>query len=418
MARPLKFLHAADFHLGASFIGAQLRDPELGLLLRKAVHQAYDAVITTALDESVDFVCFAGDLFNAAESDYQAQGHFIEGLRRLQENGIEAFLVAGNHDPLDGSDRLSLPENAHLFSTESVEEYLFEKEGAQSCAIYGRSYPQAEVQSNYAQGFKRGNCQNAIALLHTNVGTASVHENYARCSLDDLKNAGMDYWALGHIHLTQVLSESKPCVIYAGSPQALNINETGAHGCYVVEIDNGSVTYDWYETNLVEMKQIVVDISTALSLDDVRTIISHELRENLSSEASYLVRLVLQGVSHLGCALDDYTLSNLHDSLHALLVGPLPRVFLDTTILNETTDSVEEAMAQTNNTFLRAMLDVDPDTLMNEFDLSQAIFVKNNKPLVQIFPEIVDELSRPEELRKMLTEAQELLYRELMQKGN
>ena len=84
-----------------------------------------------------------------------------------------------------------------------------------------REFPQYEI-------FMDGD-RYAIGLLHTQIGGPSP---YAPCSLTDLKESGMDYWALGHVHAHQILSE-KPYIVYAGSPQGLDCTETGAHGCAI-----------------------------------------------------------------------------------------------------------------------------------------------------------------------------------------
>ncbi len=39
----------------------------------------------------------------------------------------------------------------------------------------------------------------------------------------------MDYWALGHIHKSQVLSE-EPLVVYSGNPQGLHRKEMALRG--------------------------------------------------------------------------------------------------------------------------------------------------------------------------------------------
>lgn len=424
MARPIKFLHAADLHLGASFIGAQLRNEKLGEQLRKSVYKAYQNVIQVALDENVDFVCFAGDLFNSAESDYRAQGFFIKGLQQLADADISAYIVAGNHDPLDGSDRLALPANTYCFGTDKVDMQLFKKEGVQSCAIYGRSYPYAQVDSNYTPGYQRSDsADNAIGILHTNVGTASAGERYARCELSDLTHTRLDYWALGHIHLTKVLNESNPCAIYAGSPQALNINETGKHGCYIVEIDKGTVSYEWRNTNLIEMKQVDVDISSAENLFDVREFITQRIIENCpaSMDASYLARITLTGTSYLGMQLDEEALTKMYESSNAHLNGPAPHVHLDSKIINASVSDVSEEMKSTTNEFLRSILDTPVQEFLDEFDVTNALKTKADKmpsQCPQEYEALVAEWSDKETLESLYEEAQELLFRLLTKGGN
>ena len=77
-----------------------------------------------------------------------------------------------------------------------------------------------------------------IGLLHANVGGNTDHALYAPCSLEDLAQSGIDYWALGHVHTRQVLRERTPTVVYPGNPQGRHPNETGARGVYLVEVDD------------------------------------------------------------------------------------------------------------------------------------------------------------------------------------
>ena len=68
--------------------------------------------------------------------------------------------------------------------------------------------------------------------MHGTVGSSADSENHnvtGPCGLTDLAEAAMDYWALGHIHKSQVLSE-EPLVVYAGNPQGLHRKEIGPKG--------------------------------------------------------------------------------------------------------------------------------------------------------------------------------------------
>ncbi len=105
--------------------------------------------------------------------------------------------------------------------------------------VHGFSYPVRDVEENVALRFagRKGEGVN-IALLHCNVGGRKGHENYAPCSLDDLRAAGMDYWALGHVHGSEVLCRD-PLVVYPGTIQGRNIRETGKKGVFYVTLSAG-----------------------------------------------------------------------------------------------------------------------------------------------------------------------------------
>ena len=57
---------------------------------------------------------------------------------------------------------------------------------------------------------------------------------------DELKNKGYQYWALGHVHQYEVLCDD-PWIVFPGNLQGLHINEPGAKGAVIVEIENGIV---------------------------------------------------------------------------------------------------------------------------------------------------------------------------------
>ena len=79
-----------------------------------------------------------------------------------------------------------------------------------------------------------------IGLLHSNVGGSPEHDNYAPCTIDQLRNKGYDYWALGHIH-TRNFIEDDPWVIYPGNIQGRHMRETGEKGCVLVSVKDSVI---------------------------------------------------------------------------------------------------------------------------------------------------------------------------------
>jgi DNA repair exonuclease SbcCD nuclease subunit len=103
----------------------------------------------------------------------------------------------------------------------------------------------------------------SIGLLHANVGNRPGHDNYAPCSVDDLRASGMDYWALGHIHQPgQVIKD--PPTFYCGIPQGRDPGELGARGCYLVDVDaSRRVTPRFVATDVVRWHPIELPIADA-----------------------------------------------------------------------------------------------------------------------------------------------------------
>jgi hypothetical protein len=112
-----------------------------------------------------------------------------------------------------------------------------------------------------------------VALLHTQVtGSAeqSRHSPYAPSVLDHLRAAGFDYWALGHIHLPQSLSNDPP-VHYSGSPQGRTPAEDGARGCLLVDLPaTGRARVTFQELAPVRWVRLDVDgLSECQNLEDI-----------------------------------------------------------------------------------------------------------------------------------------------------
>ena len=63
---------------------------------------------------------------------------------------------------------------------------------------------------------------------------------YAPCSVDELRAAGHDYWALGHVHEASIRS-TDPHIVFPGNTQGRHIRETGTKGAMVVRVVDGIV---------------------------------------------------------------------------------------------------------------------------------------------------------------------------------
>jgi DNA repair exonuclease SbcCD nuclease subunit len=266
----VRFVHAADLHLDAPFAGVDASDPRVRSALVASTLEAFERVVALSIDERVDFLLIAGDVYDHTKS-MAAQLRFQQQALRLADAGIDVYVAQGNHDPADGwSAGLTLPPSVHYFSTREVEAIPVLRDGEVLCTLYGRGYEHAAETRNLAKGFKRGNDDAvAIGVLHTNVGGRAGVENYAPASMEDLRAAGMDYWALGHIHKPEVLSES-PAIVYAGCPQGRSPKEDGVRGCYLVGLEGGHAETRFIPTCSIVWERLEVDVSSAAGVEAVR----------------------------------------------------------------------------------------------------------------------------------------------------
>lgn len=265
----LRFVHAADLHLDSPLTGFSATAPEhVVTTIREATFEPYDAIIQLCIDEAAEALLVAGDIYDTTDKSLRAQLRFMQGLRRLSQEGIRSFICHGNHDPLDGWEAgFTPPPGCHRFR-DSVEAVPLSLDDPQRAVVYGYSYPTQRVSENIARRFTRSDDASfAIGLLHCNAGSNTAHAPYAPCSLDDLAATGIDYWALGHVHTRQTLRNQSPAIVYPGNPQGRHTNETGERGVYLVEVDaTGGVSLAFHAVDRVRWVTLPIDIS---DVDDI-----------------------------------------------------------------------------------------------------------------------------------------------------
>lgn len=297
---PLRFVHAADLHLDSPFVGIQAVAPgNVAAALQDATFRTYENIIDLCIDEQVDALLVAGDVYDSADRSLRAQLKFVEGLKRLDEAGIRSFVCHGNHDPLDGWEaRLDYPSSCTRFGTETDVVPVFEDD-PERAVVHGISYPKQDVYENLALRLGTADSNTfSIGLVHANVGSDASHENYAPCSHEDLERSGMDYWALGHVHARQVLSERSPTVVYPGNPQGRHPNEPGARGVYLVEVDDdGDVHLDFRPVDTVRWERTRLDISDMETEQDLIDAL-HQSMDDATAKSngqSVVLRIALAG---------------------------------------------------------------------------------------------------------------------------
>jgi DNA repair exonuclease SbcCD nuclease subunit len=95
----MRFLHAADIHLGYAQYGEKERYNDFG--------RAYLRMMRAAIAERVDFVLLAGDLFNQRDVDPQTLLLATRGLTEVRDAGIPVLVVEGNHERPHWHDQVS-----------------------------------------------------------------------------------------------------------------------------------------------------------------------------------------------------------------------------------------------------------------------------------------------------------------------
>jgi DNA repair protein SbcD/Mre11 len=322
MSKPFSFVHTADLHLDSPFVGISEINDSISSKLTESTFKSFNKIINICIEKQVDFLLVAGDIFNSADRSIRAQLRFRDGIKKLSDCGISAYIAHGNHDHLNGwSAKLDWPEKTHIFSGRSVQKFAVEKEQETIACIHGISFQKRNVTENLAHKFpKKGNDNPfTIGLLHCNLGSNTEHQPYAPCTLKDLTDLNYDYWALGHIHKKSVIS-TEPMIIYPGNPQGLNPTETGERGCFLVSVDSRDKPQaEFIETSSVKWFTEEIDIASLSSDDELIVKIKNridEIREK-AGRCSAVCRIIFTGRGSLHSTISrENTLKELLDEIN------------------------------------------------------------------------------------------------------
>ncbi len=302
-----RFIHAADIHLDSPLIGLSQHEGAPVEVIRGATRTALTRLVDLAIEEDVDLLLIAGDLYDGDWKDYGTGLFFVNEMRRLKDAEIPVYLMFGNHDAESKTTKsLALPENVHVFGTRKPESFTHP---ALPLALHGQGFATPSVTENLANNYPAPLPDHFnIGLLHTNLGDLAGHGNYAPSTVPQLVAHGYDYWALGHIHLRNIHHE-KPHVVYSGNTQGRHINESGAKGCYLVTVDDDLevTSCEFCALDCVRWESIAIDCTEIDDEVDLYQAIRDKLTHALSAADDRLLatRIVLQGPS------------SLHETLHA-----------------------------------------------------------------------------------------------------
>ena len=247
----LRFLHAADIHLGYEQYGCDERYNDFG--------RAFECLVDDALARQVDLLLLAGDLFHKHALDPQTLLQATYHLQRLQEAKVPVVAIEGNHERPRYQEGLSwldyLAEcgllvllNPRYESGQIVLQPWDGKIGAYfdlagsvrviGVKYYGAITPRMVQDLTAALGHLPGP-RPAYTILMLHAGLQGILDNYSatltRAELEPLR-AYADYLALGHIHKPFIQDE------WIYNPGSLETNSVAEvewedRGYFLVELD-------------------------------------------------------------------------------------------------------------------------------------------------------------------------------------
>ncbi|MDX2229152.1 MAG: metallophosphoesterase [Leptolyngbyaceae cyanobacterium bins.349] len=339
-----KFLHVADVHLGFDRYDSKERTLDFFKAFR-------DVLQKYAIAAQVDFVVIAGDLFEHRNLQPNILNHAKVCLQDLAAAGIPVIAIEGNHDNCPYGITTSwlryLAESYGLILLEpdrsDTGETVFAPWDAEikrggyidlACGVrvvgsqwYGASAPNAIAQLAIAIQQLPAHTGQTVMLFHHGLeGQISRYQGALRYNdLLPLKQAGVDYLALGHIHKNY---EEQGWVFNPGSIEANSVEEaTFTRGAYLIEMDAAGIRpelkQDYYQRPIVRLK---LTTRGQESLEEVEAsaiaLVQHAIQSGkIQLEAQAIVELKIEGqVGFDRLELDIRKLQHtLKDLSHALI---------------------------------------------------------------------------------------------------
>jgi exonuclease SbcD len=284
-----RFLHIADVHLGFDRYDNKQRTQDFFYALQ-------DVIDRYAIQEQVDFVLIAGDLFEHRNIQPATLNQAQLCLRMLQDAEIPVLAIEGNHDNRPYGTKTSwlryladwglliLLEPGNISDGEPFYPAwdITTRRGGYvdlDCGVrvlgsiwYGASAPRGIEQIAQAIQTLPPPPDHTILLFHHGIeGQIARYQGALRYTdLLPLKQAGVDYLALGHIHKNY---EVEGWIFNPGSLEANSVEEaTYKRGAYLVEIDRAgihAVLKDQYRQRSVV--RLRIHTSGQESVEDVET---------------------------------------------------------------------------------------------------------------------------------------------------
>jgi len=395
--RKMKFIHTADLHLDSPLRGLSSYPDAPVERLRSATRDAFRNLVSRAIDELVDFMVIAGDVYDGDWKDFNTGLFFVREMGRLRKAGIPVYLLYGNHDAESEMTRgLDLPDNVHVFSSRKAETFRIE---GKKVALHGRSFKVAATMDNLLPGYPEpvAGWLN-IGVLHTALEGNAEHAKYAPCSIAELQAKGYQYWALGHVH-EHWIHRGNVTIAYPGNLQGRNIRELGVRGALLVTAEDSEITeVERLEVDVLRWHALDIDVSGAADLRSAVRMVGQAMERVLEStpvDLPLAMRVVFKGRSsvHAELIVDE---GQLRQEVIAQAVAlDADRIWVEKvrvatealgTVSHSSDDETQGAMAELESLALSAL--DDPDFIRSLQADWQALLEKLPHDVLQAVPEL------------------------------
>jgi exonuclease SbcD len=271
----LRLLHTADVHLGA-------RHADLGdaaATQRERQFAAFRAAISLAIEEKVDVVLIAGDLFDSNTQPKRSVERVAAELKRLGEARIRTVILPGTHDCYDRSSiyrSYDLPAMAGATPDDDFVTVLTPDRptvhlSALDLVVHGTVFATKRAPHSPLRDLRvvaeEGAPTWSVGMVH---GSLAIPDRTDRDDVvvtkEEIAATGLDYLALGHWHSVQRGKAGTTTYAYSGAPEPVAVNQDGAGNVLLVTLEEKGPA----RTITVEERRVGLTRFEKLELDAAR----------------------------------------------------------------------------------------------------------------------------------------------------
>ena len=323
----VKILHCADLHLDAPFVCGDARKSELR---RSELLSTFSSMMNYVKLNGIDIVVISGDLF---ESENVTRDTAAMLQREFADNPLCRFVIApGNHDPYtqDGIyGKVKFPPNVYIFKSTTVGCFSFEDINVD---VYGYAFVTPDLEYNPFKGVKPTlNSRINILCAHGEI-TSSASTN-CPIAVEDIRESGFDYVALGHIHAgSDITRYYETYYAYSGCLEGRDFGECGYKGAILCEFDKTNYELEAKFKRLRFCKRHYeverINVSGARNMSDVLPKVKEVMAEKEYGRDA-LIRVILEGDVSPDLVISKGAFTSVEEGLFYLEVINKTRPFYD-----------------------------------------------------------------------------------------
>ncbi|WP_049918230.1 DNA double-strand break repair protein Mre11 [Haloferax denitrificans] len=283
-----RVIHTGDTHIGYQ----QYHSPER----RQDFLDAFERVVSDALDEGVDAVVHAGDLYHDRRPELPDLLGTLAALRRLDDAGIPFLAIVGNHESTRGGQWLDLFERLGLATRLGRDPHV-----VGDVAFYGLDHVPRSRRDELDYQFDPADAERSVLVAH-GLFTPFAHADWETETVLAESNVDFDAVLLGDNHVPDTADLDGTWVTYCGSTERASASERDPRGYNLIEFTPDAVDIRRRTLETRPFAFVEVDLAGDEGIERVR----RRVREFDLEDAVVIVELRGEGETVTPAAVESF----------------------------------------------------------------------------------------------------------------